>query len=163
MHELERVCNLAALGGALRYFRGADRHLREGRGREHQFRSRDFVLHGRDCRHPRAILALTKQYQPLASILTRTYAFLALSGIATGAFWLCNFRALKLGGASPVAPANKPTIAPAVFGAAFLGARLTAANWCGIVLVECGAVLLIANLKIGGSPACGEANLARTR
>lgn len=31
-----------------------------------------------------AILALTKQYQPLASISTRTYAFLALSGIATG-------------------------------------------------------------------------------
>jgi bacterial/archaeal transporter family protein len=54
-----------------------------------------------------AILALTKQYQPLASISTRNYAFLALSGIATGASWLCYFRALKLGEASRVAPVDK--------------------------------------------------------
>ena len=84
-----------------------------------------------------AILAFTNQYQTLASISTRTYAFLALSGIATGASWLCNFRALKLGGASRVAPADKPTIAPAVFGAAFLGARLTAANWCVLLSKQC--------------------------
>jgi transporter family protein len=80
-----------------------------------------------------AILALTKQYQPLASISARTYAFLALSGIATGASWLCYFRALKLGEASRVAPVDKLSIVlVAVFGAAFLGERLTAANWSGI-------------------------------
>jgi bacterial/archaeal transporter family protein len=46
-----------------------------------------------------AIVAVTRQYQPLASILARTYAFLTLSGLATGASWLCYFRALKLGDA----------------------------------------------------------------
>ena len=90
-----------------------------------------------------AILALTKQYQPLASISTRTYAFLALSGIATGASWLCYFRALKLGEASRVAPVDKLSIVlVAVFGAAFLGERLTAANWSGIVFIGCGALLV---------------------
>ena len=94
-----------------------------------------------------AILALTKQYQPLASISPRTYAFLALSGVATGASWLCYFRALKLGEASRVAPVDKLSIVliavfGAVFGAVFLGERLTAANWSGIVLIGCGALLV---------------------
>ena len=75
-----------------------------------------------------AILALTKQYQPLASISTRTYAFLALSGIATGASWLCYFRALKLGEASRVAPANKLTsrcwLRRRIFGRAVYGGEL---------------------------------------
>ena len=81
-----------------------------------------------------AILALTKQYQPLASISTRTY---------TGASWLCYFRALKLGEASRVAPVDKLSIVlVAVFGVVFLGERLTAANWSGIVLIACGALLV---------------------
>jgi bacterial/archaeal transporter family protein len=90
-----------------------------------------------------AMVALTKQYQPLASISARTYAFLTLSGIATGASWLCYFRALKLGEASRVAPVDKLSmVLVAVFGAAFLGERLTPANWFGIVLIGCGALLL---------------------
>jgi bacterial/archaeal transporter family protein len=90
-----------------------------------------------------AILALTKQYQPLASISTRTYAFLALPGIATGASWLCYFRALKLGEASRVAPVDKLSIVlVAVFGVVFLGERLTPANCLGIVLIGCGALLV---------------------
>ncbi|MGH6847045.1 MAG: EamA family transporter [Methylocella sp.] len=90
-----------------------------------------------------AILARTKQYQPLASLSARTYAFLALSGIATGASWLCYFRALKLGEASRVAPVDKFSIVlVAVVGAAFLGERFTAANWLGIVLIGCGALLV---------------------
>jgi len=91
-----------------------------------------------------AILALTKQYQPLASISPRTYAFLALSGIATGASWLCYFQALKLGDAARVAPVDKLSIVlVAVFGVAFLGERLTPANWLGIVLIGCGALLVV--------------------
>lgn len=42
------------------------------------------------------ILYATGQYQPLSSISPRSYLFLALSGLATGASWLCYFRALKL-------------------------------------------------------------------
>ncbi len=89
------------------------------------------------------ILAVTRQYQPLTSISLRTYAFLALSGLATGASWLCYFRALKIGDAARVAPIDKLSIVlVAVFGVAFLGERLTASNWLGIVLIGCGALLV---------------------
>ncbi len=81
-----------------------------------------------------AIFALTKQYQPPASMSTRTYVFLALSGIATGASWLCYFRALELGEASRVTPVDKLSIVlVAVFGVALMGERLTSANWLGPV------------------------------
>ena len=91
-----------------------------------------------------AIVAVTRQYQPLASISARTYAFLTMSGLATGASWLCYFRALKLGDAARVAPVDKLSIVlVAVFGVAFLGERLTPANWLGIVLIGCGALLVV--------------------
>jgi transporter family protein len=90
-----------------------------------------------------AIVAVTRQYQPLAAIPPRTYAFLAFSGLATGASWLCYFRALKLGDVARVAPIDKLSIVlVAVFGVAFLGERLSALNWLGIVLVGCGALLV---------------------
>ena len=90
-----------------------------------------------------AIVAVTRQYQPLAEIPARTYTFLALSGFATGASWLCYFRALKLGDAARVAPLDKLSIVlVAVFGVAFLGERLSALNWLGIVLIGCGALLV---------------------
>jgi len=74
----------------------------------------------------------------------RAYAFLTLSGLATGASWLCYFRALKLGDAARVAPVDKLSIVlVAVFGVAFLGERLTPANWLGIVLIGCGALLVV--------------------
>jgi transporter family protein len=43
-----------------------------------------------------AILLGTGQWQPLGSISARSYAFLVLSGLATGGSWICYFRALKL-------------------------------------------------------------------
>jgi bacterial/archaeal transporter family protein len=90
-----------------------------------------------------AILAVTGQYQPLTAISARTYIFLALSGLATGASWLCYFRALKLGDAARVAPVDKLSIVlVAVFGVAFLGERLTVLNWLGIILIGCGALLV---------------------
>jgi bacterial/archaeal transporter family protein len=91
-----------------------------------------------------AIVAVTRQYQPLASISPRTYAFLTLSGLATGASWLCYFRALKLGDAARVAPVDKLSIVlVAVFGVAFLGERLTPVNWLGIILIGCGALFVV--------------------
>ena len=90
-----------------------------------------------------AILAVTRQDQPLASISLRAYAFVALSGVATVASWLCYFRALKIGDAARVAPVDKLSVVlVAVFGAAFLGERITAANWLGIILIACGALLV---------------------
>ncbi len=90
-----------------------------------------------------AIVMATGQGQPLGSISGRTYIFLALSGLATGASWLCYFRALKLGQAAQVAPIDKLSVVlVAVFGVIFLGERLSAANWLGVVLIAAGAVLV---------------------
>ena len=89
------------------------------------------------------IVAATGQAQALGSISSRTYVFLALSGLATGASWLCYFRALKLGNAAQVAPIDKLSVVlVAVFGVIFLGERLAPANWLGIVLIAIGAVLV---------------------
>ena len=90
-----------------------------------------------------AIVAATGQAQALGSISGRTYAFLALSGLATGASWLCYFRALKLGNAAQVAPIDKLSVVlVAVFGAVFLGERLGPTNWLGVALIAVGAVLV---------------------
>ena len=88
-------------------------------------------------------MTATGQAQALGSISTRTYGFLILSGFATGASWLCYFRALKLGNAAQVAPIDKLSVVlVAVFGAVFLGERLGPANWLGVALIAAGAVLV---------------------
>lgn len=90
-----------------------------------------------------AIIAATGQFQPLAEISRKTYLFLMLSGLATGASWLCYFRALKLGNAAQVAPIDKLSVVlVAVFGVIFLGERLSTANWLGVALIAAGAVLV---------------------
>lgn len=90
-----------------------------------------------------AILAASGQFQPLAAISLGAYLFLALSGLATGASWICYFRALKLGDAARVAPIDKlSTVLVAVFGVAFLGERLSLPNWLGVILIACGALLV---------------------
>jgi transporter family protein len=90
-----------------------------------------------------AILFATGQFQPLSSISSRTYAFLGLSGLATGASWICYFRALKLGQAAQVAPIDKLSVVlVAVFGVVFLGERLSGTNWLGVGLIAVGAILV---------------------
>ena len=89
------------------------------------------------------ILVGTRQWQPLSSVSGKTYLFLALSGLATGASWLCYFRALTLGGAARVAPLDKLSIVlVAAFGVIILGERLTMPNCIGIALIASGAVLV---------------------
>jgi len=90
-----------------------------------------------------AIVMATGQAQPLGSISGKTYTFLVLSGLATGASWLCYFRALKLGQVAQVAPIDKLSVVlVAVFGMIFLGERLSAANWLGVTFIAAGAVLV---------------------
>jgi transporter family protein len=70
--------------------------------------------------------------QPLGSIATRTHLFLGLSGLATGASWLCYFRALQIGDAALVAPIDKLSVVlVGLFGVTFLGEWLTGLNWLG--------------------------------
>jgi bacterial/archaeal transporter family protein len=87
------------------------------------------------------IVYATGQFQNPTSISPRTYLFLVLSGLATGASWLCYFRALKLGNASQVAPVDKLSVVlVAIFGALLLGEKLTMLNWLGVALIALGAV-----------------------
>jgi transporter family protein len=89
------------------------------------------------------ILAATDQWQRPASISSRSYLFLILSGLATGGSWVCYFRALKLGDAARVAPIDKLSVVlVALFGVAFLGERLSGPNWLGVIMIAAGAVLV---------------------
>jgi transporter family protein len=89
------------------------------------------------------ILYATGQFENPTSISPRTYLFLVLSGLTTGASWLCYFRALKLGNASQVAPVDKLSVVlVAIFGAMLLGEKLTMLNWLGVALIALGAVLV---------------------
>ena len=90
-----------------------------------------------------AMVAVTGQWQAPATIPRLTWVFLVLSGLATGASWLCYFRALKLGDAARVAPIDKLSVVlVAVFGVVFLGERLSGLNWVGVALIACGALLV---------------------
>jgi transporter family protein len=73
----------------------------------------------------------------------KTWLFLILSALATGASWVCYFRALQAGEASKVAPVDKfSVILVAIFAVAFLGERPTSRDWLGILLVGAGIVVL---------------------
>jgi transporter family protein len=90
-----------------------------------------------------AIVLVSRAWQPLASISSRTYVFLVLSGAATGASWLCYYRALQLGPAARVAPIDKfSVVLVALLGAAFLGERLGLGSWLGVGLIALGATLV---------------------
>lgn len=90
-----------------------------------------------------AIVAATGQYQPLGDISKRTWLFLVLSGLGTGASWLCYFRAMKLGDASRVAPVDKlSVIFVAIFGVLLLGEKLSPLNWLGVAMMGGGLALI---------------------
>lgn len=90
-----------------------------------------------------AVLSATGQWQDPAGVSSRTWVFLTLSGLATGASWLCYFRALQIGDASQVAPVDKLSVVMvAIFAVAFLGEKLSAVNWLGIAMIGGGVVLV---------------------
>jgi transporter family protein len=86
------------------------------------------------------VVAATRQFPALAAASPRTYAFLVLSGLATGASWWCYFRALHIGDAARVAPLDKLSVVlVALFGVGFLGEKFAPVNWLGIVMIAAGA------------------------
>ncbi len=100
---------------------------------------RTLVIIGALC----LFLTVTGQWQKPGEISGRSWLFLVLSGLATGASWLAYFRVLQIGDASRVAPIDKLSVVlVALFGAAFLGERMSTINWFGILLIGCGVVLV---------------------
>jgi len=89
------------------------------------------------------IITALGEWQSPASLSRRTVSFLILSGLATGASWICYFRALKIGEAAKVAPIDKLSVVlVAIFGVIFLGERLSALSAIGIALIAFGATLV---------------------
>ena len=86
---------------------------------------------------------LTGKWTNPLSLSAKTVLFLALSALATGASWVCYFRALQLGEASKVAPVDKfSLVLVAVFAFVFLGERPSGSDWLGIALVAAGVLVL---------------------
>lgn len=89
------------------------------------------------------LLFVTGGVQPPTALPRRAWLFLILSGLATGASWLCYFRALSLGQAAEVAPVEKISVVlVALFGFLFLGEQLSLRAWLGVGLITSGVVLI---------------------
>jgi len=88
------------------------------------------------------VVATGKWANPL-TLPPKTLLFLLLSGLATGASWVCYFRALKIGDASKVAPVDKLSLVlVAVFAVLFLHERPAVREWAGILMVAAGVLVL---------------------
>jgi transporter family protein len=89
-------------------------------------------------------IALARSTQSLVAINPRAWGFLVLSGLATGASWLCYFRALAMGKVSQVAPVDKVSVVVAMaLGALFLNEHLGWRDWLGGALIVSGTLVLI--------------------
>jgi transporter family protein len=90
-----------------------------------------------------AFVFATGKWTDPTTLSSKTLGFLVLSGLATGASWVCYFRALKVGEASKVAPVDKLSLVlVAIFAVIFLGERPTLREWGGIALVGAGVLVL---------------------
>ncbi len=88
-------------------------------------------------------IVLARGLPPLRDVSGKTWLFLVLSGLATGASWLCYFRALQLGDASRVAPVDKLSVVIAMaLAAIFLGESLAWQHWLAGALIVAGTIVL---------------------
>jgi transporter family protein len=88
-------------------------------------------------------ITLFRNTQSITTVQAKTWIFLVLSGLATGASWLCYFRALQLGEASKVAPIDKLSVVVAiVLAVVFLHEQLTWQLCVGGSLIVAGSVVL---------------------
>lgn len=96
-----------------------------------------FVAH--KSGHPAQSLTET-----IGSISPRSWIFLILSGLATGASWLCYFYAIKIGDVCKVVPIDKCSLVlTIVFAVIFLGESFTWKTACGCILMLAGSLLMI--------------------
>lgn len=90
------------------------------------------------------IVAITNAQSGIAEISKRSWIFLTLSGLSTGASWLCYFKALQLGDVSKVVPLDKFSIViTLVMAAVFLHEQFTVKTIIGSVLITLGTFVMI--------------------
>ena len=87
---------------------------------------------------------LTHAQSGIMEINRRSWVFLILSGLATGASWLCYYRALQIGEASKVVPIDKLSVViTLVLAFLFLHEKFTAKSLAGCVLIAAGTLLMV--------------------
>ncbi len=87
---------------------------------------------------------LTHAQGGLSAISRKSWLFLILSGLATGASWLCYYRALQIGEASKVVPVDKLSVViTLILAFVFLHERFTARSLIGCVLIGAGTLLMV--------------------
>ena len=90
------------------------------------------------------IVFATGKHQQIVDISTKSWIFLALSGLATGLSWLCYFYALQIGEASKVVPVDKFSVVITMIMAFFiLGEVITTKTIIGGLLITAGTLVLI--------------------
>ena len=94
---------------------------------------------------------LTGTQTGIAEISRRSWLFLVLSGLATGASWLCYFKALQLGDVNKVVPIDKSsTVLTILLAAIFLQEGVSLTKGIGVVLIAVGTFLMIEKKQSGG-------------
>mgnify|MGYP002611169308 CR=1 FL=1 len=97
---------------------------------------------------------LTNTQGGISDISKKSWIFLILSGLATGASWLCYFRALQLGDVNKVVPIDKSsTILTIVLAFLFLGEGITWLKGAAVVLIAIGTFLMIEKKAVTGNKA----------
>ena len=87
---------------------------------------------------------LTNAQNGIAEISKRSWLFIILSGLATGASWLCYYRALQLGDASKVVPIDKLSVViTLVLAFVFLQEQFTMKSLVGCILIGIGTMVMV--------------------
>ena len=87
---------------------------------------------------------VTNAQSGIAEISRKSWLFLILSGLATGASWLCYYRALQIGDASRVVPIDKLSVViTLVLAFVFLHEKFTAKSLIGCILIGMGTLLMV--------------------
>ena len=90
------------------------------------------------------IVFLTNTQKGIASITGKSWTFLIFSGLATGASWLCYYKALQMGEASKVVPVDKLSVVITLIMAfVFLHETVTAKSLIGVVLITAGTLVMV--------------------
>ena len=99
------------------------------------------------------MVLITGSVGTIASLSTKTWLFLALSGIATGASWLCYFKALQMGDVNKVVPIDKSsTILTIILAFIFLGEPITLVKGIAVVLIGVGTFMMIQKKETADEP-----------
>jgi len=87
---------------------------------------------------------VTNQQAGITEISKRSWIFLILSGLATGASWLCYYKALQMGEASKVVPIDKMSVVlTLILAFVFLHEQFTVKSLIGCVLITAGTLVMV--------------------